>query len=208
MKFILLVEGHTEKISIESFFKKWLDPQLKHPIQIQSVRFNGGGDFKRKMIKKTNDYLNSRQNEEIIAVIGLLDLYGTDIFPSHLTSVKDRYEWGVNHFEKLVNCSNRFHMFFAVHEYEAWLLSQPGIFPKNMQNDLKKISRPETVNFDRPPAKHLDNLYKKHMDRGYKKRVYGQQLFRKLVPDTAIKKCPYLREMLSTILRLAQEASM
>ncbi|MEN6436959.1 MAG: TOPRIM nucleotidyl transferase/hydrolase domain-containing protein, partial [Syntrophobacter sp.] len=39
MKFILLVEGHTEKIALPDFFKRWLDPRLKQRVGIQFVRF-------------------------------------------------------------------------------------------------------------------------------------------------------------------------
>ena len=43
----------------------------------------------------------------------------------------------------------KFRLFFAVHEFEAWLLSQPDIFPREIKNALQnRIAQPEQVNFD------------------------------------------------------------
>ncbi len=41
MKFVLLVEGQTEKDSAAAFIKRWLDPRLKQPVGIQVASFNG-----------------------------------------------------------------------------------------------------------------------------------------------------------------------
>ena len=41
MKFVLFVEGHTEKKSIAPFLKRWLDPKLKQSVGFQVVRFDG-----------------------------------------------------------------------------------------------------------------------------------------------------------------------
>ena len=39
MKFVLFVEGHTER-AIPEFLKRWLDPQLSQRAGIQTVRFS------------------------------------------------------------------------------------------------------------------------------------------------------------------------
>ncbi len=41
MKFVLFVEGHTEKAAVGPFLKRWLDPQLSSPVGIKTVRFEG-----------------------------------------------------------------------------------------------------------------------------------------------------------------------
>ena len=100
-------------------------------------------------------------------------------------------------------------MFFAVHEFEAWLLSQPTIFPRDIVATLPgKIAQPETVDFDEPPAKLLDRIYKARTKRTYKKTTYGKELFAKLDPLVAVKKCPRLNEMLTEMLRLAKGAGL
>lgn len=208
MKFVLLVEGHTEKSIAAEFLKRWLDPQLDKHVGIQVVRFNGYAELVRKAATKAQMHLDGPRNEDIIAVIGLMDLYGPDIYPSHTQTADDRYDWGVQHFEKKVD-RERFRMFFAVHEVEAWLLSQPTIFPANIQTGLPgKIAQPEAVNFDEPPAKLLDRVYKAHTDRNYKKTTYGAELFGKLDPAVAAQKCPRLMAMLSEMLRLAKDAGL
>lgn len=38
MKFVLFVEGHTEKQALANFLKRWLDPRLDSHIGFQVVR--------------------------------------------------------------------------------------------------------------------------------------------------------------------------
>ncbi len=204
MKFILFVEGYTEYRSLSAFLKKWLDPKLNKPIGIKVIRFDGWNALYNETPLKAEMHLNATGNEEIIAVISLLDLYGPTFYPPDIKSADERYAWGKDHIEKMVGDSRFFH-FFAVHEIEAWLLSQPDIFPRAIKAELlKKAGKPETVNFNTPPAKFLDNLYSKHLNRSYKKIANGSQLFNKLDPNTAYQKCPRLKELLDKMLELAK----
>jgi hypothetical protein len=134
MKFVLLVEGQTERDSAANFLKRWLDPQLGQPVGIQSVAFDGYADLVRKVATKAKMYLEGRKQHEIMAVIGLLDLYGPQFYPGHLATVRERHEWGVAHFQTEVGF-DRFRMYFAVHEFEAWLLAQPEIFPREIRDE-------------------------------------------------------------------------
>ncbi|MBI2478602.1 MAG: DUF4276 family protein [Planctomycetia bacterium] len=76
MKFVLLVEGQTERDSAAAFLKRWLGPQLNQPVGIQTVPFDGYADLLRKMATKAKMHLEAPQRNEIVAVIGMLDLYG------------------------------------------------------------------------------------------------------------------------------------
>ena len=129
VKFVLLVEGETEKLAIADFLKRWLDPQLKQPVGIKVVNFRGNSQLVRKIVGKAQDYLDSPEADEIVGVIGLLDLYGLDIYPPKLTTAEERHDWAVRHFEEQVDRA-RFRMFFAVHEFEAWILGQPDVLPR------------------------------------------------------------------------------
>jgi hypothetical protein len=206
MKFVLLVEGDTERQTAAEFLKRWLDPQLSQRVGIQVVQFNGYAQLAHKIVKKAQMYLDDPKQRDIIAVIGLLDLYGPDFFPGHVTTTNDRYDWGVAHFQKQVD-RERFRMFFAVHELEAWLLSQPDIFPNQVKTAFPGIiAQPEQVNLNEPPAKMLDRIYKQRLKRNYKKTTYGKELFAKLDPGLALARCPYLKGMLHTMLSLAKAA--
>lgn len=208
MKFVLMVEGKTEKESAAVFLKRWLDPQLNQPVGIQVVPFNGYAQLARKMATKAKMHLEGPKQGEIVAVLGLLDLYGPNFYPNEATTAKERHDWGVEHFEKEVGL-DRFRIFFAVHEFEAWLLSQPDIFPQSIKAGLlAKIAQPEAVDFDEPPAKLLDRIYKQKTKRNYKKTTYGKQLFTKLDPTVAVGKCPYLNAMLGEMLSLAKNAGL
>lgn len=208
MKFVLLVEGDTEKETVAQFLRRWLDPRLDQRVGIQAVRFQGYAQLLRKVVTKAQMYLDGPKRDEIIAVIGLLDLYGPDFYPDHVTSAGERHGWAVEHIQQKVDRKD-FRMFFAVHEYEAWLLSQPDILPNEVRNAISgRVTQPETVNFDEPPAKLLDRIYKARLKRTYKKTTYGKELFGKLDPAVAVQKCPYLKSMLEEMLRLAKAAGL
>ena len=128
MKFILFVEGHTEHQAIAAFLKRWLDPRLTVPIGVQTVRFDGWAEMVRDAPQKVKIYLNAPKGD-VVAVIALLDLYGLQLpYPAETVSAAERIVWGTEHLQEQVG-EARFRQFFAVHETEAWLLSQPQLFP-------------------------------------------------------------------------------
>lgn len=204
MKFVMLVEGATEKQAIAQFLKRWLDRHLPKPVGIQTVNCQGN----TRLVRRAQDFLASPESPEIIAVIGLLDLYGLDIFPPQLTTAKDRHDWAVKHLERQVGGRN-FRMFFAVHEFEAWILGQPDVLPRAVRDDLPKTAlHPEKVDFDQPPAKLLGQLYLSRLRKRYRKPLDGKLLFEKLDPEVVVGKCPYLKAMLSAMLSLAKAAGL
>ena len=71
MRFVLLVEGQTERDSAAAFFKRWLDPQLKQPVGIQVVTFDGYADLVCKMATKARMHLEGPKRSEIVAVIAV-----------------------------------------------------------------------------------------------------------------------------------------
>jgi len=141
----------------------------------------------------------------VIAAIGLLDLYGPTFYPPDQKSASERYAWAKRHLEEKVG-HPRFRQHFAVHETEAWLLSNPENLPDQVRKALPgRCSRPEDVNFDEPPAKLLDRLYRAKLSRRYIKTADGADLFHVLQPEHAARKCPSLQALLDDMLALAQE---
>ncbi|MDQ3815872.1 MAG: DUF4276 family protein [Armatimonadota bacterium] len=211
MKFILLVEGPTEQKVLPEFLKRWLDPQLSQPIRITPDKSDGWAELVRDAPTKVRQHLEHPTQKDIIAVIALLDLYGpdkSDFYPSHLKTAAERHDWAKQELEKRVG-QTQFRQFFAVHELEAWLLSDPKILPTEISNSLPgKAQQPETVNFNEPPAQLLDHLYNAKLKKDFKKTVDGVNLFRKLDPTIAYDKCPYLKAMLDEMLSLAQAAGL
>lgn len=212
MKFLLFVEGQTEAEALPRFFRKWLDLRLPEPVSVQPIPFKGNGQYVKDIAQKVRSQMVSKAGGEVIACIGLLDLYGLPetVTQNHANwrnlSVTDRVDRATQTLEQRVN-HPKFRQFFAVHELEAWLLSQPDSFPQDVRDSVRKLSnRPETVNFDRPPSKYLEEAYQKK-GAGYQKVKDGVTLFQRLDPNTAAQYCPYLREMLETLLLLAQEAN-
>lgn len=206
MRFVLFVEGHTEHKAVPAFLKRWLDPQLSQPVGIKPVRFEGWAELIDDVAKKARLYLEDPSNNDIIAVVSLLDLYGPTIYPEGAASAAERESWGKQDIEEKVN-HPKFRHFFAVHETEAWLLSQPDVFPAEIRRGLPS-KPPEQVNFDEPPACLLNRLYRQATRRKYKKVVYGGQLFRKLDPRIAYARCPRLKALLDEMLVLAKNAGL
>ena len=203
MKFVLFTEGLTEKKAIREFLKRWLDSKTAQPVGLEIVKFEGWPELIKDSPKKAKMHLKSG---DVLAVIALLDLYGLDIYPQAKQTPSERYSWAKSHLERNVG-DPRFLQFFAVHEVEAWLLSDPAIFPPEVRRALgQKTKRPEEVNFDEPPAKLLDRIYFSKTGHAYKKVTQGQSLFKKLDPSVAYDKCPYLRALLDKMLEIANNA--
>jgi hypothetical protein len=204
MKFVLFVEGHTEKKALPGFFKRWFDPRLNQPVGIQVVRFDGWSELCKDSPVKAGMYVKKK---DVIAVIALLDLYGPAIYSNTSKSACECYDEAKREIETKVCCEG-FHQFFAVHETEAWLLSDPGIFPPDIRSAFPpKVQNPEDVNFDQPPSKLLDAIYRQKTGRTYKKVTHGKEFFDKLNPEVAYGKCPHLKDLLDEMLRMAKEKS-
>ena len=208
MRFVMFVEGHTEKKIISPFLKRWLDARLDQRVGIKVVRFDGWSEMVKDLRVKASMHLRAPSADQIIAVIALLDLYGPNIYPDGLTSARKRMNWAVKELEGQVG-EERFRMFFAVHEIEAWLLSDPDIFPPSVARAFPgKVQQPESVNFNEPPAKLLDRLYQSKQKKHYKKVVDGSILFKKLGPDRVYEKCPVFGRMMDEMLSLAKSAGL
>ncbi len=159
--------------------------------------------------QRAEDFLNHPSRaEEVIAVVSLLDLHGPTIYPIDKQRSSEKFEWAKQSIEGQVN-HPRFRQFFAVHEVEAWLLSEPHIFPNEVAAKLRtKCEIPESVNDKEPPAELIERLFRTNLKRSYKKVRDGSQLFTKFDPSMAYAKCPYLKSMLDEMLNLAHEAGL
>lgn len=203
MKIVLFVEGHTEKKALPEFLKLWLDSKLSARIGIKTVRFEGWSEYYRDIAKKVHLNLSGRAGADVVGAVGLLDLYGPTFYPKDKSAAADRYAWAKDHLEKAVN-HPQFRQHFAIHETEAWLLSDPTILPRPVAAALPgRAAKPETVNFDEPPAKLLERLYKEKLHKGYKKVIDGANLFADLKPEVAYGKCPSLQRLMDDMLQLA-----
>lgn len=206
MKFILLVEGETERVALPRFLESWLNPKLQRRVGIKAVKLPGSGAYIKGLVGRVTQQLNVPKSQELIAVLGLLDLYGLpgNFCPHHLTAAQDRYDWAKRELERRVGHA-KFQQFFAVHEFEAWLLSDPNVFPREVREAFPAvIANPEAVNFNQPPAVLLERLFRKQLKQPYQKPRQGLDLFTKLDPTIAYQKCPRLKELLDEMLRLAQ----
>ncbi len=207
MKFVLFVEGYTEKKALPEFFRRWLDSQLVQRVGIKVVRFEGWQDYVKEIAKKVALNLSGKAGVDVIAGIGLLDLYGPTFYPNGVRLAAERYAWAKRHIERAVNHS-RFRQYLAVHDVEAWLLAEPDNLPPAVKSAPPGgCTQPETVDFDEPPAYLLDRLYRQRLGRPYRKVTDGAELFAGLLPDVAKTKCPSLQTLLDEMVSLARASA-
>jgi Domain of unknown function (DUF4276) len=204
VKFVLFVEGHTEKLAIPSLLKRWLDPRLTRRVGITPVRFEGWAHYRSEIAKKVGLALSGASGKDVIAAIGLLDLYGPTFYPPDKQTASGRIAWAKKYFEDHVG-NPRFAQHFAVHEIEAWLLADPQILPRDLRSTLPG-KEPEDVNFDEPPGKLLERLYREKLKKTYGKVIDGSNLFSTLDPTIAYAKCPNLRVLLCDMLDRAKRS--
>lgn len=201
MKFILFCEGWTEDKALPDFLRRWLHTQFSVNIGVKAVRFNGWQQMVQDAPIKAKLHL---RQQDVIAVIGLLDLYGPTFYPPEKRTVAERYEWAKGHIEKKVGAQG-YRQHFAVHEIEAWILSQPDLLPPAVKKKLPGTAQhPETVNFNEPPAYLLDRLYEEALKRGYKKVANGKDLFSRLDASIVRSKCPYFKRLSDDLVELAK----
>ena len=72
------MEGYTEKKALSDFLKRWIDPKLDQRVGLKVVRFEGWPKLIKDSPKKARLYL---EENDVIAVFALLDLYGPTIYP-------------------------------------------------------------------------------------------------------------------------------
>ena len=69
MRFILFVEGHTEK-ALPAFLKRWLDPRLPQPIGITPVPFKGWRHYRDEIARKVALNLTGKSGADVLGAIG------------------------------------------------------------------------------------------------------------------------------------------
>ncbi len=204
MRIILIVEGDTEKRSIEGLIRRQLLEMTGKKIGVTAINVNGYGNFFHDIPQRVKKYLTGPDRDEILAVAGLMDLYKSPYARDVHRPVSDRVIEGTRLFEESVR-QDRFRMFFAVHEYEAWLLSDVEKFDPAIRSRIASHARyPEEVNTDEPPSKYLKRLYSEYLHREYKKTVDGTVLMGRIDPQRVYDQCPNYRAMIDFFVSLVE----
>lgn len=198
MKIVLFVEGKTETY-LPQFFQRWLaPPRVPASVGIAAVNLRGVANYRSEIRKRT---LVALAEPGVIGAIGLIDFYASGLrYPAG--NIWHQYNWARQTIQSEVN-HPRFRQHFAVHETEAWLLSEPDNFPREISERLPK-GAPESVNHRNPPSHVIANAYQTRLQRRYKKPTEGAKLFAKLDPDRASERCPHLKLLLDEMLDLAK----
>lgn len=213
MRFVVIAEGQSEGAGLGGFLREWLNARLPKRVGVAVQPLKGKDHFLDKIAPTARLLLNGRRADDIIAVIGLLDLHGLKA-PEHLTTVAERVRHHRDDIEARVG-HPKFRQRFAVHETEAWFLAVPEILPDEVAKAIPPHARshPERVDSDSPPAKLLERLYRERRKETYRKTTHTADLLTKLPTTPGAQaegmtaKCPYLRELLDELVSLACSAA-
>jgi hypothetical protein len=202
VKVILYVEGDTEKEVLPQFLRRWVDPRLKDNVGLAPVNLDGVSNYLKEFANRAQLDLGAAG---VLGCIGIIDLYGSGL-PYPNGTIEAKYEWAKNELERQVG-HPRFRQHFAVHETEAWLISDPQIFPRDIASHVPKTPTPERINFHDPPSHRLKDLYWQNLGKKYRKPIEGSRLFQKLDPEVACARCPHLKLLLEDIIALAKTST-
>lgn len=140
-RIVLFVEGQSECQSLGKFLKRWLDSQLPsgRGIGLQTVGFKGIDNYFDEVGSKVKHYLESRMAN---FALGVVDLYGmtsrvASRYPvDAATSQKVSIARTVLENQVQESVRDKFRQHFAVHEFEAWLLAYPDVWPANVTSAI------------------------------------------------------------------------
>ena len=170
-------------------------------VGVDVVKFKGSGDYRLSFAERATVLAGSGR---FAAIFGLLDLYQSGLdYPPHL-SLDAKYVWAKQQLEESAGVIG-FRQHFAVHETEAWLLSDSTVLPDRVRRKLPaSVATPERVDFREPPARVLQQAFWDALGKKYKKIEDGVDLFRRLDPEKAYERCPHLKLLLDDMLELAK----
>lgn len=199
MRIVLFCEGWTEVGGLPAFLNRWINSQLPpgRSVGIKPVRFEGWPQLVRDIATKVPLHLGQ---PDTIAVFALLDLYGPTFFPNNINQVADKCKWGTDFLHRK-HQDRRFHVHFAVHEVEAWILAQSEVLPREIRDLLPNgLRAPEAINGTEPPGQLLDRLYRQAGKGRYKKRTHGAGFFKKMDAEQVRQSCPAFKRFTDDLL--------
>jgi uncharacterized protein DUF4276 len=213
-KVLILVEGISEEI----FVKKTIAPHLfGHNIYVipsilWTKREQKGGGFRGGVSSYDQirrDLINLLRDESAARVTTLLDFYGLpEDFPgkstlaavgarSRVAELEQAFANNINH--------QRFLPFLTLHEFEAWLFSEPGTVASHfgrpaLEPHLQKISDtaggPELIN-ERPQSHPKDRILQ--IVSSYKETSDGAVICSKIGLAKIRQHCPHFHDWLSVL---------
>ena len=207
MRFLLFVEDNGLREAIANYVKRLLDKRLSQPVRVTPIGHNGKSDYLGTIRRKVELHLCADSGSDVIAAIGLLDLWTLEESIRqlrNLSELKKRCGEAKRHVEGIVGHA-KFRQHFAVQEVEAWLIASPQIFPPKARRDVEKHAEPEAIGGNESPARLLARVYQKRLDRDYRKVIDGASLFSDADPQHAYEACPHFKRMLDDMEQLAKE---
>ena len=228
VRLYLFVEGQTEQTFATTLLRPHLaayEVYLENPILIAHAKkrgriHRGGG---RNYLPMKNDIIRFLKQERASNVFftTMLDLYAIHPeFPGLSESEKlrqnpfQRVEFLENCFEADIG-DHRFIPYLQLHEYEAYLFSDPECFElieadctkeiETLMTDAAEYATPELIN-DGPetaPSKRIEALFP---DYGRAKTVFGPQLAEMIGLSTIRARCPHFERWLRRLESLSTKA--
>ena len=196
MKISLIVEGKTE-VAFRNVLRRFLERRLAGRMpKLDPVPQDGRIPTGPKLRRLIEGLLAGQRPAD--AVIALTDVYtGTREFEDATDAKARMREW--------VGKEPRFHPHAAQHDFEAWLLPYWSTI-QQLAGHNKSVppGEPERVNHSKPPSRHIAELFRAGKRRdAYSKVRDAKRILRDVDLLDAAHKCPELRALLNTILKLS-----
>ena len=197
MKITILVEGKTET-AFKPYLCAFLHARLGDKPKPRLDFFPCDGRiYKEGKLRRTVEELLRNGKTPSDAVIALTDVYtGTKDFTDASDAKRKMRE--------CVGKESRFYPHAAQHDFEAWLLP----FWSDIQtlaghNKRAPAGAPEAVNHEHPPSHHIQELFESGKKRSYSKARDAGRILQGKDLAFAASKCPELKALLNTILKLS-----
>jgi hypothetical protein len=190
----VLAEGATE-MAFKERLKRFLDDLAGDKPKVRlNIKPAGGKVDKKEVKSRVPRYLS---DDDCVGVIAL-----TDVYPFY----RDADEAKAT-LRSWMPDDKRCHAHTALHDFEAWLLSDWNavLTLANIKNKKQWGANPESINLTKPPAHRLDELFNREATprQKYSKVVQGKILMDKLDLVEAANKCTELKAFLNTLLKIA-----
>lgn len=203
---IILCEGTTEKIAVDSFFKNLLKKEDLGTIKLRAINLKG--KTKKDIPKKTQRYYLDEKPRPI-AVFTLIDLYGFNIKYGTKDSLGEKVDrvtkWLRDEVKKRAKGipENFFHPHVSVHEIEAWFFAEGKALKERLGASIKPDPKAEEKNFDNPPKKRINRLFRENIGKSYREKLDASSLFKNLNHNTLHNNCFYYRKFYDDLVNTA-----
>lgn len=198
-RIVILCEGDTEEIAVKRFIQPRWERDGMGSVALHTINLHG------KLEDIRVNLSGFRQDDRVIAVFTLIDLYGMNRVkhkPGDELSAKVQRvrNWLVDGFTG-EDWEAFYHPHVSVHEVEAWLLADG----RCIDPTVNPVQDAEKQDFQNPPKRRVDAILRRlrHGD-GYREVRDASVMFKRARFEVVYHSCPYFRAFYDDLKEVAK----